>query len=249
MRRIAVFGDSTTFGEEVDDDRTVPHYLEQALVSIEVLNFGVRGYGLGQMLLRLEEEGFQYHPDLVLFVVLLPADIGRVIADRLGHPKPVFRVTGQELIVGNLPVPKASRQPWLYRRSYTAAWLWGRPRDRSEVETLDENLAITSAILHRLRSVCEAHRTTCMLVPIVTAGTLDRMRIDEDKRARVDRMRASLAEAGLETLDAVDHLERALEREENALVAPHGHWSARGNHLLAEWLAHELTLSFPQPDE
>ena len=249
VRRIAVFGDSATFGEEVDDDQTVPHYLEQALVSVEVLNFGVRGYGLGQMLLRLEEEGFQYHPDLVLFVVLVPADIGRVIADRLGHPKPVFRVEGQELIVGNLPVPEASRQSWLQRSSFAAAWLWGRPRDWTEVETLDENLRITSAILHRLRSACEAHRTTCMLVPIVTAGTLDRMRIDEDKRGRVDHMCASLADAGLETLDAVDYLERVLEREEDALVAPHGHWSARGNRLLAEWIAHQLTLRFPQPDQ
>jgi hypothetical protein len=88
-----------------------------------------------------------------------------------------------------------------------------------------------------------------MLVPIVTAGTLDRLRIDENKRARVDQMRASLGDAGLETLDAVDYLERVLEREEDAVVAPHGHWSARGNRLLAEWLAHQLTLHFPQPGQ
>jgi hypothetical protein len=65
-RRILVLGDSFTFGEEVSDDETFPHYLESALPNTEVVNFGVQGYGHDQMLLCLKEEGVKYYPDIVI---------------------------------------------------------------------------------------------------------------------------------------------------------------------------------------
>ncbi len=46
-----MFGDSCMFGEEVDDHETLAVYLEQRLSHAEVMNFGVHGYGLGQMVL------------------------------------------------------------------------------------------------------------------------------------------------------------------------------------------------------
>lgn len=47
LRRIAVFGDSFAFGEEVNDDQTIPVYVSRDLDKVEVLNFGVRGWGVG----------------------------------------------------------------------------------------------------------------------------------------------------------------------------------------------------------
>ena len=40
----------------MDDDETIPFFLERSLQGAEVLNFGVHGFGLGQMMLRLERE-------------------------------------------------------------------------------------------------------------------------------------------------------------------------------------------------
>ena len=48
-RRLLIFGDSSVFGEEVDDDQTLPFHLEREVLGSEVLNFGVHGYGLGQI--------------------------------------------------------------------------------------------------------------------------------------------------------------------------------------------------------
>src|SRR5262249_51774194 len=58
--RIAVFGCSQTFGGEVEDDQTYSARLASELAGVEVLNFGVHGYGTDQMLLRYERDGTPY---------------------------------------------------------------------------------------------------------------------------------------------------------------------------------------------
>jgi len=50
--RIATFGDSFTHCDEVADDATWQHYLQAAQAGLEVLNFGVPGYGTDQAFLR-----------------------------------------------------------------------------------------------------------------------------------------------------------------------------------------------------
>lgn len=52
---IAAFGDSYTFGHEVEDDETWPHYLSE-LTGTRVLNFGVGAYGMDQALLKLQRK-------------------------------------------------------------------------------------------------------------------------------------------------------------------------------------------------
>ncbi len=69
--RIAIFGDSFTFGDEVRQDETWGVALERALaaraVRAEVLNFGVNAYGMDQAYLRWRRDGRTHHPDVVLF--------------------------------------------------------------------------------------------------------------------------------------------------------------------------------------
>ena len=68
--RIELLGDSFTNGAEVPFPRTWGHCLEAELqrrgVQAEVLNLGVRGYGLDQALLRWRKLGRQLHPGLVV---------------------------------------------------------------------------------------------------------------------------------------------------------------------------------------
>jgi lysophospholipase L1-like esterase len=72
--RVAVLGDSTTESLQVDLDRTWPALVEQKLAScaalhgknVEVLNFGVSGYGTAQELLQLRQRGWAFEPDVVL---------------------------------------------------------------------------------------------------------------------------------------------------------------------------------------
>ena len=70
--RILCMGGSTTWGHKVDEDETWPHELERALGAagregVEVLNGGVSGWGLEQIVLSLDSERLDVlRPDLVL---------------------------------------------------------------------------------------------------------------------------------------------------------------------------------------
>lgn len=66
MTRIATFGDSFTHGDEVYNDETWQTYLEKLDPNLEVLNFGVAGYGTDQAYLRYLHDGRPYKPDIVI---------------------------------------------------------------------------------------------------------------------------------------------------------------------------------------
>jgi len=69
--RIAIFGDSFTFGYDVPYENTWGYYLENDLKSLgikaEVLNFGVGGYGFDQAFLRWKKSGYKFSPHIVIF--------------------------------------------------------------------------------------------------------------------------------------------------------------------------------------
>lgn len=64
--RIAAFGDSFMYGADVDNKDTWEEMLMRAHRNVEVLNFGVGGYGTDQAFLRYQREGRAYKPDVVL---------------------------------------------------------------------------------------------------------------------------------------------------------------------------------------
>ncbi len=63
--RMVAFGDSFTYGEECSNKSTWEKFLNDS-GNIEVLNFGVPGYGLDQAHLRYLKEGQKYETDYVL---------------------------------------------------------------------------------------------------------------------------------------------------------------------------------------
>jgi hypothetical protein len=78
--RIALLGDSFIEAFEVPFDQTVGEVLERRLSAlrgtpVEVLNFGVGGYGTTQEELTLRHEVWKYSPDLVLLAVTTGNDI------------------------------------------------------------------------------------------------------------------------------------------------------------------------------
>jgi hypothetical protein len=66
--RVALVGDSYTFGMEVPFESSWAHLIEEPLGSgIQVLNFGVDGYGVDQSYLRYGRDVRPWNPDLVVF--------------------------------------------------------------------------------------------------------------------------------------------------------------------------------------
>jgi hypothetical protein len=66
VRRISTFGDSFTHCDGVSNNETWQAIMESYDSNMEVINFGVGGYGTDQAYLRYLEEGSQYKSQIVL---------------------------------------------------------------------------------------------------------------------------------------------------------------------------------------
>jgi len=76
--RISTFGDSFTHGDEVKNKQTWQEKLNSLDPNLEVLNFGVNGYGLDQSFLRYQKDGIKFNSHIV-FIGFLSENILRNI--------------------------------------------------------------------------------------------------------------------------------------------------------------------------
>jgi hypothetical protein len=108
---VLALGDSFAFGDEVDDADTWPAQLEATLAR-PVLNGGVFGYGLDQMVLRGERllDGVARDADLVILSVL-PEDVLRCEFSYRYAWKPYFTPEHGRLELHNVPAPQPHAGP------------------------------------------------------------------------------------------------------------------------------------------
>lgn len=143
--RMAVVGDSFTFGEEVAFADSWAYQLEQRLpLGCQVLNFGVRGYGVDQAYLRYLRDVRPWQPHVMIFG-FISHDLHRVMPvygfllyNNVGTPwaKPRFVYEQDNLILANVPLPKLEEiiakksvreLPFItYEKEYRETE-WGRP--------------------------------------------------------------------------------------------------------------------------
>jgi len=112
--RIAIVGDSFTFGLEVHYEQTWGYHLELRLgPEYQVLNFGVDGYGVDQAYLRYERDVRSWRPDVVVLGII-NHDISRTMGvygfltfpeSEMPFPKPRFVLREDRLVPLNLPLP------------------------------------------------------------------------------------------------------------------------------------------------
>jgi len=112
IRRVAAFGDSFTHGDGVGNSETWAEMLSVTAPGLEVLNFGVGGYGIDQALLRYRQEGKHFHPHIVL-IGFMSENINRSVnvyrpfyAPGTGQPlaKPRFRIKAGRLSALDNPI-------------------------------------------------------------------------------------------------------------------------------------------------
>jgi hypothetical protein len=151
VTRVLAFGDSFTFGSGVASDDRFTEVAEQALDRVEILNMGVLGYGLDQILLSFLAQGVKYHPDIVL--VVLNASVtsrnttGIVRGDAVHIPASldavVFKGESSDTAYLRADDPLwASGRPWIVRHSYILAFLTYRLQARrlhAQLEKEDED--------------------------------------------------------------------------------------------------------------
>ncbi len=103
-KTVLAVGDSFTFGADVADRETWPTYL-QADVGRRIVNGGVPGYGLDQMVLQAERVVPAVRPD-ILVVSFIADDLDRMEMSRVwGVEKPYFLLQDGKLVLQRQPVP------------------------------------------------------------------------------------------------------------------------------------------------
>jgi len=68
ITRLAVFGPSFARADDVDLEDAWTYLMEQSWPDLEVMNWGVSGYGTDQAYLRYQTQGAAYSPDIVIMV-------------------------------------------------------------------------------------------------------------------------------------------------------------------------------------
>jgi hypothetical protein len=236
--RILVFGDSFTFGEEVGDDETYSHFLEQMLGGIEVLNCGVEGYGHDQMLLYLKGEGVRYRPDIVI-LGFVGQDMQRNLLEFRDFAKPRFALQGGRLVLKNTPVPTPAELLDDERHRSRALDLLEMLQERVRWRLGINDLAmerVTTAILKEFRLVTEQAGAVPVFAYLPVAAEISG---PEGGSKRAASFFAEFCHShGIRGVD----LRPAFWAEvRNGLpLKTDGHWDRREHHIAARALAEYL---------
>lgn len=134
-RRVVVIGDSFTFGTDGDDQWIYPVQLMEMRPDLDVVDLGVPGYGLDQVLLRYRRDARPLHPDHVV-VCVQELLIARPMSDFFLYAKPIVRAEDGAAEPEGLPLPDEGRlwtevawTPHLLYATEMAQWArWSRTR-------------------------------------------------------------------------------------------------------------------------
>ena len=238
--RIAVYGDSFTFGEEVNDDQTYAYQLQQQLFpDSEVLNFGIHGYGHDQIYLYMQETLDNYDPDIVILGYIRD-DARRNMRQFRGFAKPKFVADDQStngLKLLGTPVP--TRAAVFEREVY-------RPKILDVVEILHAQYAewtgeaaadlerVTLRLLSAMQKLVEDRNGIFLLVYLPHSEDL----LFPNEAWIGRQVYERFCERSSRCLDLRDEL--AYRRFKGEPIKAPGHWHANGHRLVAELVARHL---------
>jgi hypothetical protein len=247
---VLVVGDSFTEGWAVKDDDAWPAYLARD-TGRRVLNAGVRGYGLDQMVLRAERLAPRFKPQTII-LAFIEDDMSRTgLTVRQAVHKPYFRPSGDGLELHNVPVPTTAVSDPLdpirsilgysylldfIMRQLGAYDLWHGDSIKADVDTD----LLSCRLMQRFAVLAKREEAQ----GIVVAFRNDLTGLDARDIARLRRrVTASLAcarDAGLTALDTHDGFTAAgADRGSDAFYFDR-HFTARGNALAARLIASAL---------
>ncbi len=265
--RIALFGDSFTFGDEVGQDHTWGAALRETLATrgtpAEVLNFGVNAYGIDQAYLRWRTAGRLYQPAVVVLGfqaedVLRNLNVFRpfyFMNSEVPLSKPRFVARDGVLTTVNVPTIPPERlpavlaaiddEPLLAYERYFAAhashW-WMQSKAAALVATALAGTRSNPWVL-----TDEAHDLAARIVAAfaadVHAAGAAFVIVHLPRREDFTTMRsgAPLWYADLlRTLDArhaVVHPEATIAHPDDTMFAPHGHYAPALNRMIGATLA------------
>jgi hypothetical protein len=152
--RIATFGDSYTHGDDVSNENTWQEFLTTFESNLEVLNFGVPGYGLDQAFLRYQKNGKRYQPHIVL-IGFMTTDIFRHVnvfrpfyIPTTGIPlsKPRFFLRGDGIFLETNPLKDLSNYKLLLRKPKSVLRELGRHDWHYQLKPIESPLDVLPSV-------------------------------------------------------------------------------------------------------
>lgn len=253
---ILAVGDSFTFGNQVRDHETWPAQLE-TLTSYPVLNGGVSGYGLDQIVLRAESLVAKYHPDVTV-VSFIYDDLERCrLSVNDGVAKPYFEIADGQLQRRNVPVPQPKAGLDLFRRLFgyshvmhmtmdrLAPGYWWKGTPRGVVSVAGGNtLALSKALFSRLGATAQANQTKVLIVAQPESDVSDLCcRLLPELLAFIRTELPSFTV--VDAIHPVLRMKRERPEEFQSLFFPEykAHMTPRGNGLIADLVSRALPIS------
>ena len=227
VSRLLVLGDSYAWGYGVQDDEIFTEVMEDRLTdkNWQVVNTGVSGWGTDQEYLFLTNEGFDYHPDVVLLLFFVFNDpINNINSMQYGLSKPVF--SNLDLTLANTPVPRPNEGPVPLKSSM-------------------HPMEISNAIVTRIAKECEQHDCRFVVAKFGNLLFTDPKTpvADRDRLAQWSNMlRKHVADQKLGLFVDLDQefIDHGVTLEQLLNGNHDDHWNAFGHRLVAEILELQL---------
>jgi hypothetical protein len=260
-RRLIVLGDSIAFGLGVSDEETFTYLIGVQDNGIEAGNLAVQGYGPGQELLVLSQEGFGYGADDVVLAFCLANDFADAVLPVALYdgrtPKPRFRLVGDQLLLDDANLrPSAPRRlvRWLGDHSHLfnrllspasgrepSAGLHWRGRKHEALRDEDYALRLNLALVRRMAALCRERGVTFHVAVFPTEYTW------KAQPWLAATLISSLRSDGIAVVDmATRFRDRGLTFEIVALDGL-GHLSPAGHLAASQIIESELARPSPAP--
>jgi GDSL-like Lipase/Acylhydrolase family len=246
-RLIIAFGDSMTEGYAVGNDETWPANLER-VTGRRVLNAGVRGYGLDQIVLRAERMIPKIKPSTVV-LAFIADDISRTaLSVRDAKGKPYFVPEGEGLALRNVPVQVAGRSSLMMAARHILGYshLFDRIVNRlgvqqfwygREVGTGVDPFFVSCRLMERFAALVKRERANALVVALPEQGVFFDAKAAAGQHEALTEVLGCAAKAGLPTLDTLAAFETENVGRDIDTYYAMTHFTDRGGAIAARSIA------------
>jgi hypothetical protein len=237
---VLAVGDSSAFGDEVEDPDTWPARLEVA-TGRRVWNAGMGGYGIDQIVLRAERLMTRFDADLIV-ISFVSDDVTRCAYTYRERWKPIFSLGPHGLVFTPPPPPEVPlpRSRWwtLLGHSHLARFVMTRIAPQTWRRTAyrrihDDEREVAGSLIARLARAADASGKRLLVVALAGAN--------QDTQHVADLLSRAQA-AGIAILDLTPKLIRMAlaPHERERWFRPKLHLSGHANDWVASQIANRI---------